>query len=222
MNKILLDNKLVYYQVFFKNNKNMYMRVKNNQVIITAPKHFDYQKVEKFMIKNQRFILNHLHQSLKPLYNTKTFLLWGKTYNIINHENNFLSIVGQSAMLPFVYENKNIEKFYRYETIKKAEEIIEKEFKFLLIEIDLENIILKSQLMKTRLGSCNPRTKSINLNSVLARFDSLYLRAVLLHEIIHLKETNHQKGFYDLLLRYEPQYKEIRKNLNKIIKEYQI
>ena len=62
----------------------------------------------------------------------------------------------------------------------------------------------------------------IKLNSILARFDIKYLRAVLIHEIVHLKVKNHQKAFYDVLLKYEPNYRHIRKELTNILKLYQI
>jgi predicted metal-dependent hydrolase len=74
--------------------------------------------------------------------------------------------------------------------------------------------------MKTRLGSCNTPKRKINLNSILARFDIKYLRAVLIHEIVHLKVRNHQKKFYEELLRIEPDYyklnKELRENIRRI------
>ncbi len=101
-----------------------------------------------------------------------------------------------------------------------ANMILENDLRNRSLDIDISDLIIRSQLMKTRLGSCNTPKRKINLNSILARFDIKYLRAVLIHEIVHLKVRNHQKKFYEELLRIEPDYyklnKELRENIRRI------
>ncbi len=53
--------------------------------------------------------------------------------------------------------------------------------------------------MKTRWGSCNPLKKRIWLSVRLACFDETCLKSVILHELCHIKESNHGKEFYKLL-----------------------
>lgn len=206
MNNIKLDNELINYQVFFKENKNMYLRVKKNLLVITAPKRMKMSQIEMFILKNKSYILANLQRETIKLYDFDNLMLWGKRLEGLGEDLN----------------QEKLEKYYKQKTIQQALMMIETDFKGFITEISLEGIIIKSRLMKTRLGSCNSRTKTINLNSLLARFNPKFLRAVLLHELVHLNVQNHQKGFYNLLLKYEPDYREIRKELNKMIKQYQI
>ncbi|MDY0010674.1 MAG: DUF45 domain-containing protein [Candidatus Izemoplasmatales bacterium] len=222
MNKIMLDNREIYYQVFFKKNKNMYLRIKSNQVIITAPMHFTIAEIERFIKKHQHFVLKHLSATRIDLYQKEEFWLWGKKHDIVFHDGKSLYIDGSSVFIPNndLYEQREL--FYRKETVSKAIDLIETELKNLIKEIDFSGIRLSSRLMTSRLGSCHATKKSINLNSILSRFDPIYLRAVLIHELVHLNISNHQKKFYNLLLKYVPNYRAIRKELGQIIKTIKI
>ncbi len=66
--------------------------------------------------------------------------------------------------------------------------------------------------MKTRWGSCQTVRKRITLNLRLAFFDPACLEYVVLHELVHLRHANHGKGFYAMLARYMPDWRE-RKRL---------
>lgn len=209
MSNVTLDGKVINYQIERKNIKNFYIRVRNNQIFISAPKNVDLGKIEAMLKKHKRFILKRINQYKTSLYKPENLQLWGQRITLetisSNDEVNDLTI----------------ERFYQKATIEKADLML-KEMQDKLKFVDVYEITLKSQLMKSRLGSCNIKTKRINLNSILARLEPVYLRSVLLHEIVHLQEANHQKGFYDLLLKYEPEYKQIKSNLNKLLKNYQI
>jgi len=218
MNKIILDNRTFYYQVFFKKNKNLYLRIKQEIITITCPKRFSIREIENFIIKHKKHVLLKSEIKRIPLYDLENFYLWGLK---VDKENIIETLKLRKKSDNFITD-KMIENLYKDETLNLARELINSEFKDLIADIDLNDIVLKSQLMRSRLGSCNIKTKRINLNSILARFDKFYLRAVLIHEIVHLKEANHQKKFYDLLLKYEPNYRFIKKEINQKVKMYEI
>ena len=222
MNKIILDNKEFYYQVFFKKNKNVYLRIKSGVICVTAPKKYKTSDIEQFIIKHQDFVLKHLDIVKSPLYSKEVFKLLGRDLDIVYQDGKALKIEGNHICVPREFSDKKVEKFYKLVTLEKANELVENEIKCLMKEINFQDITFKSQLMKSRLGSCNIKLKKINLNSILARFDEKYLRAVLIHELAHINEANHKKGFYNLLLKYVPDYRKLRKELNQIIKTYEI
>jgi len=222
MNKIILDNKLFYYQVFFKNNKNMYLRVSENVITITAPKKYSKANFESFIIKHQRFILKTRVKPENSLYNQDKMLIWGREYNVIKYDGKELKIEDKTVYLPEGFDEKNIEDFYRKQTIKLAISMIDEELVYSIKDIDLSNLIVKAQLMKSRLGSCHSTKRIIKLNSILSRFDEKYLRAVLVHEIVHLRVGNHQTKFYQLLEKYIPDYRILSKQLNNLVKQYKI
>ncbi|MDY0023568.1 MAG: DUF45 domain-containing protein [Candidatus Izemoplasmatales bacterium] len=218
MNKIMLDNKEFYYQVFFKKNKNIYLRIQADVIKVTAPKRYNIKDVEAFIQSHKEFVFNNINKAQKPLYSNDIFELWGKEFNLIRHDGKTLKIEESTVIMPNNFEQKKLEKFYKAQTVFLAKKIISEELILKMTEFDLKNIELKSQLMKSRFGSCNTRTKIIKLNSLLARFEPKYLRAVLIHEIVHLKLANHQKNFYDELFKFVPDYKLLRKELNKLTK----
>ena len=62
--------------------------------------------------------------------------------------------------------------------------------------------------MKTRWGSCNVRTKRINLNLRLVQKPLICLDAVIAHELVHTKVSNHGREFYEMLSAVWPNWRE--------------
>jgi hypothetical protein len=67
--------------------------------------------------------------------------------------------------------------------------------------------------MKTKWGSCNPLKGTIRLNTELAKKPKEYLEYVVVHEIVHLLESRHNKKFKHLMDRYLPNWKDLRDQL---------
>ncbi len=68
--------------------------------------------------------------------------------------------------------------------------------------------------MKTRWGTCNIRARTIRLNSELARKPPECLEYIVVHEMVHLLEPSHNQQFKDLMDRYLPTWRELRRALN--------
>lgn len=222
MSSIDLDNHTLEYQIIYKKIKNLYLRVKNNRIIITSPKTYSKEDIEFFILKHKSFVLKHLVEEKNDIYSLDCFYLWGKKLDFKEHSGRVIKIDGDICYVPENTSTKSIENFYLDQTILMAKSLVKTELKKMMKDFDLDKIQFKSQLMSSRLGSCKPSEYVIKLNSIMARFDVKYLRAVLIHEIVHLKVKNHQKDFYNMLLKYEPEYRQIRKDFNKILKLYQL
>ena len=67
--------------------------------------------------------------------------------------------------------------------------------------------------MKTRWGTCNPSKKRIWLSLMLAKRRPALVEYIVVHEMVHLLETGHNKRFYSLMDRFLPAWKELRKEL---------
>lgn len=74
-------------------------------------------------------------------------------------------------------------------------------------------VFIKNQ--KTVWGSCS-YMNNINLNLNLVALDSEFIDYVILHELTHTVHKNHQKAFYNLLVKNMPNALEIQKRLKKI------
>jgi predicted metal-dependent hydrolase len=68
--------------------------------------------------------------------------------------------------------------------------------------------------MKTKWGSCNDKTRSIWLNSELAKKPIECLEYIVVHELIHLKEPSHNENFVKLMDKHLPNWRNIRDLLN--------
>lgn len=228
MTKIRLGDKEIYYQVFYKNIKNMYLRIKDDLLVITTNEAYK-NKVEDFIKKNENKILRviNLKENKVPLYNREVMKIFGDEKKILyttgNHKNRY-NITDSIIYIDFKaddFDNLYIEKIYSELLLRKMEKFIEEEV-MLSQQIDLTNVVLKTQLMKSRFGSCISNKRVIKLNSILARFNEDYTHTILIHEIIHLKVKNHQKEFYEYINKFIPNYKQIIRSLNTLTRKYVI
>ncbi|SDW68540.1 hypothetical protein SAMN05216317_11043 [Nitrosomonas eutropha] len=72
------------------------------------------------------------------------------------------------------------------------------------------------QRMKTRWGSCNPRTRHIRLNTDLVTRPKDLLEYIVVHEMVHLLEASHNKRFVALMDQYYPAWREATAELNQL------
>jgi predicted metal-dependent hydrolase len=72
------------------------------------------------------------------------------------------------------------------------------------------------QRMKTKWGSCDPHSRSIRLNSELAKKSPECLEYVIVHELVHLLEPTHNQRFVALMDKFMPQWHQFRDELNRM------
>lgn len=70
--------------------------------------------------------------------------------------------------------------------------------------------------MKTRWGSCKS-DMTITLNYHLLNLPVEQINYVIIHELVHTKHLNHSPDFWSLVESFEPNYKQLRKEV-KIVK----
>jgi predicted metal-dependent hydrolase len=72
------------------------------------------------------------------------------------------------------------------------------------------------QRMKTKWGGCNPKSRSIRLNTELVKKPKDLLEYVVAHEMVHLIEPTHSERFIALITRHYPSWREARAELNEL------
>lgn len=70
--------------------------------------------------------------------------------------------------------------------------------------------------MRTRWGSCTPATGSIRINLELIKRAPACLEYVVVHELLHLLQAQHNRHFYALLDQYLPDWRKRRSQLNAV------
>lgn len=75
--------------------------------------------------------------------------------------------------------------------------------------------LLKVRFMKSCWGVCHYRKGYITLNRALADKPYQAVEYVVLHEYVHFIVHDHQQGFYNMMRRFMPDYKERAKLLKQ-------
>ncbi|MBW4522512.1 MAG: M48 family metallopeptidase [Scytolyngbya sp. HA4215-MV1] len=96
---------------------------------------------------------------------------------------------------------------------RKAEEHLIPWLRSVSGEIDLPFTSASVRGQKTLWGSCS-RRKTISLNYKLLFLPDPLVRYVFVHELCHTVHLNHSKDFWYLVGEYEPDYKNLDKELN--------
>lgn len=228
MKQIMIGSQMVAYEVIRKKIKHTYLRIVQNQLIITTNNATKEEDIRKFILKHEDKLHQRLTQEKKiSLYSDQFMELFGVQIPLIiqNGKRNSLKILDNLAILTCTSQDvvfKVMERFYQKAVIHESEEFI----KSLSLEtkklLPPDGIVIKSQLMKSRFGSCHITKKVIKLNSILGRFDKIYLHSTICHELVHFKIKGHQKDFYRKLSSLDPNYKQTNNELKKIVKRYEV
>ena len=70
--------------------------------------------------------------------------------------------------------------------------------------------------MKTRWGSCTPKTRCIRFNLELVKRAPECLEYIVVHELVHLLEASHNSKFKSLMDRFYPKWRFYRKELRSL------
>ena len=208
--QIEYNNKIYDIDIIRKNNKNIYIRVKESKIIVTCNYFTSNRQIKKLIKENVDSIEKMINRNEKKQQNKDKFYLFGKYYDIVFDENINFEIKDNIIYV------KNEKKFNKW-----LSNYIERTFSshlkywFDLYEEKIPTPNLKIRKMKTRWGVCNIENHNITLNSELHRYDIECLDYVIIHELSHFIEANHSKDFWTQVSKYCPNYKEIRKKLNE-------
>lgn len=209
MKEFIYQEKAYPIVIVRKQNKNTYIRIKEEKIVVTTSYLMPTIKITKLIQDNQKAIEKMLERSIRNQEKEHHFYLLGKEY--------FLEF-NPKYTEPKIEENRIGVKD------EKTLESFLKEYRSSLFLTHLEKCYsqfdekipfpkLKCLKMKTRWGVCNTKTKTITLNSELLRYEVECLDYVIIHELSHLLVPNHSSKFWSVVVKYCPNYKEIRKKL---------
>lgn len=211
---ITINDKEYDLVITYKNNKNMYLRVKEDlKIHITCNKYVSNTLISKFVLDNKDMILENIKRYENKQITNENYLIYqGKKYEIVYITKNQIIFTNNKV---FINRSFNKDNFYK----KQAKLIYLQRLNniYSQIEEDIPYPALKIRNMKTRWGVCNVKTKTITLNLELIKMPEKYLDYVIIHELCHLKHPNHSKDFWNMVSKYEPLYKKIRKEMKNVI-----
>ena len=221
-------------QVNKKNIKNMHLSVKPplGNVVVSAPLLMTKKSIENFVRQNIGWIKKQQDKFAKQPRMTErqyvsgeTYYIWGKQY--------FLDFIPAKKRLFKVEGNKIILGMKENSTVKQREKFAREELRKILTA-QLIRLVPKweettglycdsfqTKYMLTRWGTCNSKAKRIWINLQMVEKPLECLEYIILHELAHLRVSNHGKDFVAIMDKYMPDWKDRKKMLNdRILDSY--
>ena len=192
-----------------KKIKNTYIRVKNNQIVVTTNYLTPKLYIDKLIKDNTKAISKMIEKDKIKRDKENNFYLFGETYDVIYDENIKNTIIRDKKIIT---KSKSSLDVYLDSLIK---EVFSKQLIFWYKKFE-ENIPLpnlKIRKMTSRWGVCNTKNNNVTINYYLYKYDSDCLDYVIVHELAHFLEGNHSSNFWRVVCKYYPNYKEVRKKL---------
>ena len=210
--EFILDGNTYEVVIERKNNKNLYIRVKDDKKIYVTCNYLTTKMTIKHILEENKTSIQKMIEKLDKhsIDSSKIFYL-GNIYDIII----------DSTVREVYIEDNNIytkdmnmlNKWYKNEIIRVFDEryvIVYNHF-----NENIKSPILKIRTMKTRYGVYNKKNHTITLNSKLIEFDIEKIDYVIIHELSHIIHFNHSKEFWNLVGKYCKDYKRIRKEMRE-------
>jgi len=215
--------------VIHKDIKNVHLSVHPPQgrVTISAPLRMDLETIRLFSIsklgwirKQQEKLKKQKREAPREYISRESHFYLGQRY--------LLKVIEQKAKPKVVLKHNTIELYIRKGTSKaKKEKILQGWYREQLKKIALQYVEkLEKKInvkvteicirkMKTKWGTCNSNAKRIWLNTELAKKPIESIEYILIHEMVHFLERNHNGKFTAYMDKFSPKWKHLREELNR-------
>ncbi len=221
-------------EVCKKKIKNMHLYVKppTGKVSVSAPLDMSDEAIERFVrtkiswIKNQmNKFENQPRQSEREYVSGETLYVWGKQYFLqvkYGTGKNTLVLSGDKAILTVRKDstarqrNNFVKEWYRGLLKGEVARLLPKWEKITGLKCE----DWQTKYMTTRWGTCNTIKRKIWFNLQLAKKTPESLEYIILHELLHLVEKNHNEHFVSLMDGYMPYWREVKRGLNGQILDF--
>jgi len=213
-----------------KDIKNVHLSVHppSGRVRISAPDRMNLDTIRVFAIskldwirQQQQKLRQQERENPRDYVERESHYVWGKRYLLkiiemdappkveLSHSSMILRVRPGTAV---ARREEIVAEWYREQIREAAPALIEKWEPLVGERVGK----LYVQRMKTKWGSCNPRSRGIRLNSELAKKPSECLEYIVVHELVHLLHPKHDRFFMDRMGRLMPKWRFYRDVLNQL------
>jgi predicted metal-dependent hydrolase len=210
--------------------KNLHLGVHppDGHVRVAVPEHVTDERIRLAVVdklswikKQQAGFLAQPRQSAREMVAGECHYFFGRSYRLEVIEQtgkHKVELVGGNKIRLTVSENTNtqsrlklIHEWYREQLKQVIPKLIEQWQTKVGVVADDWGV----KKMKTKWGSCNIEVKRIWLNLDLAKKPPECLEYIIVHELVHLLERNHNKRFIAYMDEFMPNWRLHRDTLNK-------
>lgn len=211
-----------------KTIKNMHLQVKppDGHVVISAPSDLSDKAIEIYARTNLSWVRAQIKKfqeqprsARRQYVSGETMYIWGKQY--------FIKFIPDEQKNSFTIDgNEVILRMKESSTVKQRDNYVREQYRLILKE-QIEYLLPKweritslrpdswqTKYMITRWGTCNTEKRKLWFNLQLAQKPLMCLEYIILHELIHLQERQHNAAFIAYMDLYMPNWREIKKELN--------
>lgn len=217
----------------------------SGKVHASAPLGASRERIEAFVERNSAWIINRLARlehrqatAQQPLGPSSIIALWGEPITVqdaLDHnfespaprpkQATFATFMGADTpdayTQPIRHEDlgditpnelqAHIDRLYTSEVTMALQDIVHAYE--IAMGVTVARVSVRS--MKTRWGSCTPKTGAIRIARELAAYPIGCLDMVVAHELVHLLEPSHNQRFHALLDTYCPNNRALSQRLNQ-------
>jgi predicted metal-dependent hydrolase len=221
----------VEIDVIRKDIKNMHLAVypPHGRIRLAVPMKTDEEVVRLFAINKLGWIKKHVKSFQEQARETKRDYVSGESlfFQGIRY---ILEVEEKEGYSSVKFEGtKKIKLKVKKGATTEEKAIVMREWYRKQLKIQVEPLIEKWEKiigvssnewgvkqMKTKWGSCNTSSKKIWLNLELAKKPQVCLEYILVHELVHLHERNHNDRFVALMDKFMPKWRLFRDELNNL------
>lgn len=211
MEKILINNKEFAVEIKRKSMRSLRLRLKEkNKIIISIPWLLPQIAVKKFLRDNSEWILRQNEKIIKKksLNKIKKIKILGEGYEIETKKSLRDSLVIMDKKIFINYSKKaDIKKIIDKKMRTLASKLIKEKTRELAKKYNLSYKKVSVKNQSSRFGSCSHRG-NLNFNWQIILFPIDKFEHVILHELTHLTVKNHSRAFWELLGKYDNNWRE--------------
>lgn len=195
----------------------------------SIPENMDINLVNKVITNKEEWINDQLSRyeeqnriTKRSYVSGEDHYLNGKRYRLRVCDSNTprIKIESNNIMTMYVRKSSSIENKERLMNCFYKENLEEKLNKYVPIweeRIGVKSNCYSIRKMKNKWGSCNTDKKEINFNLELAKKKDTEIQYVIIHELIHLIERNHNDKFKNLMFEFCPKWEIYHDSLNEVL-----
>jgi predicted metal-dependent hydrolase len=216
--------------VVFKDIKNVHLSVypPNGRVRISAPKRMNLDTIRLFAVsklswikQQQKKLREQKREAPREYLDRESHYVWGKRYLLKLSEADGAPAIELRGSRMFLrvhsgtdeQKRRNLlERWYREQIKEAAPDLIASWEPRMGVKVGRFFV----QRMKTKWGSCNPGSRSIRLNTDLAKKPRECLEYIVVHEMAHLLVREHNDRFNAIMDKCLPNWRQLRQVLNSI------
>lgn len=213
-----------------KNIKNLHLSVypPKGRVTIAAPLRMDLETIRIFAIsklswikKQQTKLRNQKREAPREFVTRESHYYLGKRYllKVIEVDSKPSIMIKHDKLILQVRPNASVEQkqiilleWYRDRLKELVPKYIDKWERKMRVKVSEFGI----KKMKTKWGTCNRDAKRIWINLELAKKPLHCLEYIVVHEMVHLLERNHNERFIAYMNKLMPKWRHVKEELNRL------